>query len=79
MNTTFLNNQKEEHMINTIGYISSMILAVVAMGTFLIAVLTPPMTGPLATGIAIKYPYTDILSRFPIMKIEFKIERRCVF
>lgn len=65
MNSTLLNKQKEENLINTVGFISSLSLAVVAMGTLLIAVFTPPITGPLATGVIIRYPYTDILSRFP--------------
>ncbi|WP_106449888.1 hypothetical protein [Trichococcus alkaliphilus] len=65
MSTPLLNQQKEEHMINAVGFISSLSLAVVAMSTLLIAGFTPPMTGPLATGTVISYPYTDILSRFP--------------
>ena len=33
--------------------------------TFVIAFLTPPLSGPLCTGGCFEYPYTDVVSRFP--------------
>lgn len=65
MKTALPNEHKEEHVLNTVGFISSISLAVVTLGTFIIAFMTPPISGPFAEGLAITYPYTDILSRFP--------------
>ena len=39
--------------------------AVVTLITFVIAVLTPPLSGPFCQGPCFEYPYTDIVSRFP--------------
>ena len=33
--------------------------------TFAIAILTPPLSGPLCVGSCFEYPYTDITARFP--------------
>jgi hypothetical protein len=65
MNTTRSIKHSETHLLNTIGFISSISTAVVTLGTFIIAFFTPPISGPFAQGASVKYPYTDILSRFP--------------
>jgi len=39
--------------------------AAVTLGTFIIAFLTPPLSGPFCQGPCFEYPYTDIASRFP--------------
>ncbi|MDP1828989.1 MAG: hypothetical protein Q8L48_37350 [Archangium sp.] len=40
-------------------------LALLTTGTFAIAVLTPPLSGPWCTAGCFEYPYADIASRFP--------------
>lgn len=54
---SFISNKK-------LGFISAMLIAVVTAITFGIALLTPPISGPLAAS-PIQYPFTDIVSRFP--------------
>jgi hypothetical protein len=39
--------------------------AVLTIGTFAIAIATPPLAGPLCAGGCFTYPYSDIASRFP--------------
>lgn len=62
MNTPVRNGSPDGR---TLGIVSSISLAVVTLATFVIAVLTPPISGPFATGARIAYPYIDILSRYP--------------
>lgn len=51
---------------NRVGLISSILLALITFGTFVIAVLTPPLSGPFCiVAECYKYPYLDIASRFP--------------
>ncbi len=57
--------KREEKEIRTLGIISSISLAVLTLVTFIIAILTPPISGPFAAGMRILYPYTDILTRYP--------------
>ncbi len=47
------------------GVISSALLALFTAGTFLVAIFTPPISGPFAAGETVVYPYRDILGRFP--------------
>jgi hypothetical protein len=56
---------KEVSTLRTVGSISSIALAVTAFITLAIGACSPPISGPFSTGTSIKYPYTDILSRFP--------------
>jgi hypothetical protein len=50
---------------NRLGYYVSITLAVLTLFTFVIAFLTPPISGPNCTDPCIEYPYLDIESRFP--------------
>lgn len=56
----FLNSYNQKK----ISYLFAQLTALVAVITFGIALLTPPISGPLAQE-PIQYPYTEILSRFP--------------
>ena len=49
----------------TIGFVSSLLLAIITAVTLIIAILTPPISGPFSTGVPITYPYVNIISRFP--------------
>jgi hypothetical protein len=50
---------------NLLGFYAAILTTVVTMLTFVIAIFTPPLTGPLCKGSCIEYPFTDIVSRFP--------------
>lgn len=65
MNTKIKIECKEVSTLRTVGFISSIALAVTAVITLAIGVCTPPISGPFSTATSIKYPYTDIQSRFP--------------
>lgn len=56
---------KEENNLHRVCFVSSITLAVVTVITFVIAFNTEPISGPLAQGMVVQYPYTDIISRFP--------------
>lgn len=58
-------NRNEAKPLNKTGFVSSILLAVLTAGTFILAILTPPISGPFSTGVTIQYPYMDIISRFP--------------
>ena len=47
------------------GYYVSVITAILTVVSFGIAVCTPPLSGPFCTGDCFRYPYHDIISRFP--------------
>ena len=47
------------------GYYFSLITAVVTLGTFTLAVMTPPLSGPFCAGSCFEYPFTGIEARFP--------------
>ena len=47
------------------GYYFSLVTSLLALLTFIIAIFTPPISGPFCMGHCIDYPYTDIISRFP--------------
>ena len=56
-----------EGQLNTgkFGFYISMITAIITLVTFVIAINTPPLSGPFCTGSCFEYPYADIASRFP--------------
>lgn len=47
------------------GFYVALATAVITLITFVVAVGTPPLSGPFCTGNCFEYPYTDIASRFP--------------
>lgn len=51
--------------ISRFGYYVSVITAILTVVSFGIAVCTPPLSGPFCQGDCFRYPYHDILSRFP--------------
>lgn len=50
---------------NRLGYYVSIVTAALTLFTFVIAFLTPPISGPNCTDPCVEYPYLDIESRFP--------------
>lgn len=48
-----------------VGFYTSLGIAILTIITFCIAFLTPPLSGPSCTADCFKYPYSDIISRFP--------------
>ncbi len=62
-NTAVLKQTKEGARANP-GFVTAVLLAVLAAATFGVAMCTPPISGPFVTG-GIPYPYADIASRFP--------------
>ena len=55
----------ETKTIATVGFYSAVLTALLTIFTFMIAFLTPPLSGPFCTGGCFTYPYSDIASRFP--------------
>jgi hypothetical protein len=55
----------ETKTIAKVGFYSALITALLTVGTFVIAFLTPPLSGPLCAGGCFTYPYSDVASRFP--------------
>lgn len=53
------------HATARFGYWSALGLAVTTIGTFALAVATPPRSGPLCVADCFVYPYLDIAERFP--------------
>lgn len=47
------------------GFYIAISTAAVTLVTFVIAILTPPLSGPFCTEGCYQYPYHDIISRFP--------------
>ena len=52
-------------IINRFGYYTSILMAGITLITFVIAFLTPPISGPFCPGDCIEYPFPGIESRFP--------------
>jgi hypothetical protein len=48
-----------------IGFYASVLVALLTAITFLTAILTPPLSGPLCSASCFSYPFSDIASRFP--------------
>ena len=58
-------NENSELIPIKFGYYISLITSIVTIVTFGIAFMTPPLSGPGCVGDCFKYPYSDIISRFP--------------
>lgn len=60
-------DEKNSDELKAIRFAKSVSLAtaLLALVTFAIAILTPPLSGPFCEGNCFVYPYHDILSRFP--------------
>lgn len=50
---------------NRLGYHVALATTALTAVTFAIAILTPPLSGPMCAGNCFAYPYLDIASRFP--------------
>jgi hypothetical protein len=48
-----------------LGFYAAILIALLTIGTFIVAYLTPPLSGPYCVGGCYDYPYTDSSSRFP--------------
>jgi len=48
-----------------IGFYLALATSGLTLVTFIIAILTPPLSGPFCTRNCFEYPYLDIISRFP--------------
>ena len=48
-----------------VGYYAALLVAALGIVTFVMAYLTPPISGPFCLTNCIEYPYNDIISRFP--------------
>jgi hypothetical protein len=55
----------ETKHIARVGFYAALLTALLTVGTFVIAFLTPPLSGPFCAGGCFTYPYSDIASRFP--------------
>lgn len=51
--------------MNKFGFYTAVLTSLVTLVTFIIAILTPPITGPLCTKSCISYPFLNVASRFP--------------
>lgn len=65
MNEPIINKFQASKEFRTLSISSSLSLAAVTLVTFVMAILTPPLSGPFAASTVITYPYTDILARYP--------------
>jgi hypothetical protein len=55
----------ETKIIAKVGFYSAILTALLTVFSFIIAYLTPPLSGPFCAGGCFTYPYSDIASRFP--------------
>jgi hypothetical protein len=55
----------ETKTIAKVGFYSAILTALLTVFSFVIAYMTPPLSGPFCTGGCFTYPYSDIASRFP--------------
>lgn len=55
----------ETKHIAKVGFYAALMTVLLTLGSFTIAYLTPPLSGPFCTGGCFTYPYVDIASRFP--------------
>jgi hypothetical protein len=55
----------ESKNIAKVGFYAALLTALLTVGTFVIAYLSPPLSGPFCTDNCFTYPYADIASRFP--------------
>src|ERR1044071_1326810 len=61
----FNGNNKNMNHAKIVGYYSALLTAAITGITFLIAILTPPLSGPWCKSGCYEYPYVGIASRFP--------------
>ncbi|MEJ2355136.1 MAG: hypothetical protein P8Y62_04445, partial [candidate division WOR-3 bacterium] len=65
IDTEFQSNKiKEQKNAVRIGFYAAILTTVLTVVT--LSVVRPPISGPFCKGSCIEYPYTDIISRFPI-------------
>jgi len=55
----------ETKTIAKVGFYSAILTVLLTICSFVIAYLTPPLSGPFCAGGCFTYPYSDIASRFP--------------
>jgi len=55
----------KDNMNNRIGFYTSILTVALTVITFVVAFLTEPLSGPFCVDSCFKYPYLDIVSRFP--------------
>ena len=55
----------ERNTIAKVGFYCAIFTAVFTVLSFVIAYMTPPLSGPFCAGGCFTYPYSDIASRFP--------------
>lgn len=55
----------ETKHIARVGFYAALMTILLTLGSFAIAYLTPPLSGPFCAGGCFTYPYSDIASRFP--------------
>lgn len=58
-------NNTIQAMQNKFGFYASISTAALTIVTFVIAILTPPLSGPFCQNNCFAYPFLDIASRFP--------------
>ena len=59
------NNLLNEKIANPYGYGIAISVSLITFITFIIAMFTPPVSGPFCQENCIGYPYLEIASRFP--------------
>lgn len=57
--------EMDTKVIAKVGFYSAILTVLLTLFTFVIAFLTPPLSGPFCTGGCFTYPYSDVASRFP--------------
>jgi hypothetical protein len=55
----------KDYMAGRLGFAFAIATALLTVLTFVIAFLTPPLSGPYCSGSCFQYPYLDIAARFP--------------
>lgn len=55
----------EKDKTTQLGLIASILMTILTTLSFVIAVLTPPLSGPYAVGTSFQYPFIEAVSRFP--------------
>lgn len=56
---------KEEAAQSQFGFWSSLAMGILTLGTLVIGVATPPLSGPFCRADCFQYPYLDVAGRFP--------------
>lgn len=55
----------ESQTLNGFGFYASALLSLITVATFVIAIMTPPLSGPFCPDGCFEYPFTTIADRFP--------------